>query len=216
MSFSLNDPNPGYPEIQDREIYSFRESRVNTQCPIWDRDHMLELFSTIENGTFVEIGIFGGATLLHLFEQAVKSNSNLIGIDPHDKIDVYNGKAKEEVSESIKEYTRNLFLANRTTLQGIIEKYNLSTNIKYINEFSAIACESFDVESIDMLHVDGDHSTKGIYDDLVNYWPKMKKGGIVVCDDYDWQPLRIGIKQFTDEYNLQGEVYNNRKFIIRK
>ena len=216
MSFNLNDNNPGYPEAMGNEIYQFRNHKVNTQCHDWDRNHILSLFNNVKEGLFVEIGIFGGSTLLHLYDKAVESNSVLVGVDPHDKINLYNGKTVDEVSENVKVNTKKLFEVNRKTLQEIIQEYNLEPTIKYINDFSANASSSFEDNSIDLLHIDGDHSTKGVYDDLKNYWPKMKKGGIVICDDYDWESIKRGVHQFLNEFSLTGETYNNRKYIITK
>jgi hypothetical protein len=216
MSFNLEDNNPGYPETMGNEVYQFRNHKVNTQCHEWDRNHILELFNRVKDGIFVEIGIFGGSTLLHLYDKAVESNSVLIGVDPHDKINLYNGKTVDEVSENVKVNTKNLFEVNRKNLQEIILEYKLEPTIKYINDFSANASTSFEDNSIDLLHIDGDHSTKGVYDDLKNYWPKMKKGGVVICDDYNWGSIERGVHKFTDEFSLKGETYNNRKYIITK
>jgi hypothetical protein len=211
-----NPDNPGYPKTQEWLTYQYQFSTVNTQCEDWDREYVLNKFKNTTNGVFVEIGVFGGATLLHLYEHAKENNNIIYGIDPHDKINIYNGVSSEETDEEAKEYTKNLFSTNRENLQNIIKKYKLEDHIKYINDFSSNACTLFEDNYIDVLHIDGDHSTKGIYDDLVNYYPKMKNGGVIICDDYNWPSLAKGIHLFLDKYKLQGQPTNGRKFTIIK
>lgn len=38
--------------------------------------------------------------------------------------------------------------------------------------------------SLDLAYVDGDHSLRGITNDLLRIWPKMRPGGVVGCDDF--------------------------------
>jgi len=42
-------------------------------------------------------------------------------------------------------------------------------------------------EHFDMVFIDGDHSYDGCLADLINYWPKLRKGGIMVCHDFNPQ-----------------------------
>tara|TARA_R100001510_G_C7556382_1_gene138148 strand:+ start:98 stop:655 length:558 start_codon:yes stop_codon:yes gene_type:complete len=43
-------------------------------------------------------------------------------------------------------------------------------------------------DGIDYCLVDGDHSYSGCFIDLVNIFPKMKKGGLILIDDYESGP----------------------------
>ena len=38
----------------------------------------------------------------------------------------------------------------------------------------------------DMIYIDGSHRAKDILSDAVRAWNCLKKGGIMVFDDYDW------------------------------
>ena len=33
---------------------------------------------------------------------------------------------------------------------------------------------------------------KGVQDDIINWWPKIKDGGIMVGDDADWESVKQG------------------------
>jgi predicted O-methyltransferase YrrM len=53
------------------------------------------------------------------------------------------------------------------------------------------AAKLYEDGSIDFLLIDGDHSYEGVYDDIVNYLPKMRSGGLIVGDDaYDERIVR--------------------------
>jgi len=39
-------------------------------------------------------------------------------------------------------------------------------------------------QHFDFVYVDARHDYKGVYEDMVAYWPKLKKGGIMAGHDY--------------------------------
>lgn len=51
---------------------------------------------------------------------------------------------------------------------------------------SAKAAEDIEDNSIDFLYIDGNHDYEYVLTDLLLYIPKMKKKGIIVCDDYEY------------------------------
>jgi predicted O-methyltransferase YrrM len=40
------------------------------------------------------------------------------------------------------------------------------------------------VPMADLIYIDADHTYLGVREDLINYWPKVKEGGIIFGDDY--------------------------------
>lgn len=58
-------------------------------------------------------------------------------------------------------------------------------------------------EYFDFIYVDARHDFKGVWDDLVNYWPKLKVGGIMAGHDYVTQddgPAQSG-QDWTTNYD---------------
>jgi predicted O-methyltransferase YrrM len=41
-------------------------------------------------------------------------------------------------------------------------------------------------ESIDILHIDGNHATEAVLKDVRLFLPKVKRGGYIWFDDADW------------------------------
>ena len=54
----------------------------------------------------------------------------------------------------------------------------------FIRERGKDAHSKFDDASLDWIFIDGDHTLKGIFADLWNYWSKVKSGGLVCGHDY--------------------------------
>jgi predicted O-methyltransferase YrrM len=79
----------------------------------------------------------------------------------------------------------------------------------------------------DLIYVDGQHTYKGVKEDLENFWPKLREGGIMFGDDYV-EPtekrvednFQAGVKKAVNEFagmnNLKVEVRENNFWIIRK
>ena len=58
-----------------------------------------------------------------------------------------------------------------------------------------------------MLHIDGDHSYDGVLKDLNLFYPKMKKNGVIIMDDYRWKPIQKAIKKFKQNNpNIRIEI----------
>ena len=70
--------------------------------------------------------------------------------------------------------------------------------------------------TFDFIHIDGDHTTKGVLHDMTLCWPVLNKGGVMIVDDYSYiDDVHEGVDQFIDENpairvefreSLRGEV----------
>eukprot|EP00966_Prymnesium_polylepis_P309114 7143211-Prymnesium_polylepis.1 len=52
---------------------------------------------------------------------------------------------------------------------------------------SQTACGRFAAASLDLIFLDAGHNYKAIRDDLACWLPKVRAGGVVSGDDYNWQ-----------------------------
>ena len=50
--------------------------------------------------------------------------------------------------------------------------------------FTSVCVKSYEDEYFDYIYVDARHDFKGVWEDLVAYWPKLKVGGIMAGHDY--------------------------------
>jgi len=91
-----------------------------------------------------------------------------------------------------------------------VKMYDKHRNVRlYEGEFDDCAVHCKD-GAIDLLFVDGDHFQTT--HDLVTWWPKVKKGGIIYCHDVDKQHFTVGeeFRQFCEYHDrcwdMDGEL----------
>ena len=65
---------------------------------------------------------------------------------------------------------------------------------------------------------DGNHQYEFVKKDLINYVPKIKKGGIIAGHDYGGNPHTIGTKRAIDEFfeNPPLKVYKDTSWLYIK
>jgi predicted O-methyltransferase YrrM len=134
--------------------------------------------------TCVEIGVFGGASILPI-ATALKVNCNnavVYAIDPWKTEECLKGHDKANADwwskvnlDSIYKSFVNLVTRNSLQNQVVILKQTAEGALTHIPA------------KIDFLHIDGNHGEEAVNFDVDNYFPRVKKGGIIVCDDVHWQ-----------------------------
>ena len=90
--------------------------------------------------------------------------------------------------------------------------------IDYVN---FITCEEqyahriYDDNSLKFVWIDGDHGPDVVYNHLVNFWPKLKIGGVIGGDDIEYQDVLDDVKKFTKEKNIKIAYSHNGFKIIK-
>ena len=221
QSLLINPPNQ----------YSYKIDWKNKQTDFFeDYNYLLnrneivkKIVSKINNGVFVEIGTHSGNFADEILSNSV--NSILYCVDPYIKYDDYK--------DSINNITGDELF--NSTKKKLINKYG--ERVKFIRDFSKDAVDLIP-NNIDFLYIDGNHQYNYVYEDLELYFPKVKKGGIIVGDDavdtnesirnenkniyIEWSPGCSGeygvIKAFTDfkeTNNLIGKIITNQYLLIK-
>lgn len=92
----------------------------------------------------------------------------------------------------------------------------------YITPFpttSLIAARYFKKHNIKskLIYIDASHDYDDVIIDLENYYPLLENGGIIFGDDYEaWVDVKQAVKDFTKQYSLTYNVYENNFWVIRK
>lgn len=61
-------------------------------------------------------------------------------------------------------------------------------------------------ESLDLIFIDADHSYSGVYDDITNWLPKVKRGGYIYGHDIDWASVKEAVEtHFGTNYNTEPD-----------
>ena len=66
-------------------------------------------------------------------------------------------------------------------------------------------------DSLDFVFIDGDHSYAGALADCVNYYDKVRSGGIVAGDDYNIEDVGRALHDFFGEKKLVINIYAGQK-----
>lgn len=149
-------------------------------CSDEKAEYLVELIRLTKPDVVVEIGVFGGKSLLPM-AMALKANHKgmAFGIDPwsHDASSV--GMEGENLNWwSNLDHEKILKL-----LQERIKLFNLQD---YITLVRATSLDAEPIEGIGLLHIDGNHSEETSYIDVTKWVPYVKSGGIIIFDDVNW------------------------------
>jgi len=82
-------------------------------------------------------------------------------------------------------------------------------SIRIYRMLSHEAVENFPDGYFDLVYIDGDHSYEGCKQDLEDWWPKVKKGGLFLGDDYSHQHARMTGMRFEVIKAVDEFVKNN-------
>jgi hypothetical protein len=198
---NINIDSPGYgndPSIFGGVRFKNKYGMVPAYCLDYTRSFIKEHLSSIYSGIFVEIGVYGGSTLLDIYDICKTNNIKIYGIDPWDKITIFNGQNYDETNIMIRNQEINRYKRIKQHLMNIINTNNLDINI--LNENSWDVYNTFDDNSISCIHIDGDHSYEGVKKDLNLYWGKIKNGGMIINDDYHWGGVKKAIDEFINNH----------------
>lgn len=133
----------------------------------------------------VELGVFGGRSLIPM-ALAHKNLSHGIcyGIDPWKNC---SSVQNYDVNDPNYQWWNNLDheMIYKSYLAAL-QHYGVYDIVKTYRDESKNVVDMFQVESIDILHQDGNHSEETSTEEVLLYTPKIKKGGYWIMDDTDW------------------------------
>jgi hypothetical protein len=184
-------------------INSGEYEKIEGWCTV---EKALKMASLIKPTDFcVELGVWGGRSLLPI---CCMTKNKVIGIDAWSKQSSLEGKNDKENDiwwskidyDKMFEYTKS-----------ILSKYGC-VNARLIRCKSKDVSNMFLDESIDFLHQDSNHSELISCEEVELYHKKVKKNGIWVFDDTDWETT-IKAQKLLENYGYK-EIYNSGKWKI--
>lgn len=137
---------------------------------------------------YLEIGVFSGQNVISVAKSFAKHpDSKLYCVDPWTDYDEYP-EYKGIINNVYNEFIKNM------NNEGIMNKLSIH------RDFSQNVVPKFEDEFFDIAYIDGNHETEFVYNDGVMTLPKVKSGGYIIFDDYDWPQTRIGVNKFITEH----------------
>ena len=144
----------------------------------------------------VEIGVYGGRSLLpQALAHKLYTGGIAIGIDPWTVQDAIQNFPDELSKNALNDSVRETDFG--ALLQGVykaIDELDVRAHCELLRMKSSEAIGSFLDNSIDLLHIDGNHSLDSVMEDVKLYIPKVKKGGLIWFDDESWATVMKAIE----------------------
>ena len=168
--------------------------------------------------TLVEIGVAYGYHAVHI----LRNNNDLVyvGVDPY--LPNYDNEDPFSIDVARLFPERDpLDSMNRLHSAVLGELDQFSYRAKLIRETSQEAAVAFEPESVDMVFVDANHKLAHALEDINIWFSKLRPGGLLVGDDYNWpevqQAARLFSKEKGIEFWLLGSPLNDHtSFVFRK
>lgn len=162
----------------------------------------------------VEVGVFGGRSV---FAQAFALRENgmgqIWGIDPWSLDACLEGDIGEE---NKKWWSENVNLEDIYVgfVKAVLE-FQLTKQVKWIKERGEVANKLFLNKTIDVLHLDGNHSELCSCRDVQLWHPKVKPGGFFIMDDVDWTSQSKALK-LMDNYGYKDVMKTTTFTVFQK
>lgn len=153
----------------------------------------------------VEIGVFAGRSLIPMGLSArevsrwiTPEKCKVYGIDPYTLENALEG---EQPAENEKWWKEVDLPSVKAAALASIATHDLGDTVQIIDSPSSESIELFEDDSIDVLHIDGNHSEIASCRDVGLWFPKVKRNGIIVLDDTDWRTVQLA----RDLLNLKAQ-----------
>jgi len=168
-----------------------------------DRNELLSHLPN--NGICAEIGVAKGKFSLKILK--LNNPKKLYLIDSWENFDLgySDGNMVEQNDHDIR---YNL----------VVEKMKKYQQVEIIRKRSGDSVSLFPDNFFDWIYIDADHSFRGCYNDLVSFFPKIKKNGFICGHDYladgfqiEGFGVNLAVDTFIKEYNLKLLGLTNEK-----
>ena len=205
------------------DVYDFESYK---DVPGWVNDAEFiyeEMVNQAEDGDhFVEIGVLLGQSTARMGELIRDSKKKI----RFDAIDIFwiiehtirnyklSGHPKEffhYIDELKTEWDLDIMNMIRHPLKAL----GVVDDVNFITCEEQYAHRIYDDNSLKFVWIDGDHGADVVYNDLVNFWPKIKVGGTIGGDDIHYEEVLNDVKKFSKKYKVNVK-YDYNSFLITK
>ena len=175
---------------------------------------------------FFEIGVFCGVTARNVCELLKTIYGEQF---QYSGIDLFGFKNLEKTNEKEPNYLKKQKFSNplKNIYYNYFKKENLNSEesvLKFLNKFkkniklykgnSNEILREINIQTVDFTFIDGGHSYETVWNDLNHVYQNIKKGGVILCDDYEHTTYITGVKaavdKFAKEKKLKVDVIRGR------
>lgn len=190
-------------------------STIDGWCSQEKAQRMMDLIYQTHPQICVEIGVFGGSSIYPTACALAYLKSGVVyAIDPWTKMDCSEGYTPGDPNY---EWWNSIDLEKiYSNFLHMLKKYKLQHYCKVMRMTAEQACPYFVDGTIDILHIDGNHSEDSALRDAILYLPKVKSGGYIWFDDANWESTTKAIAFLRDHCDEIPEMFANNCILFRK
>jgi glycosyltransferase involved in cell wall biosynthesis/predicted O-methyltransferase YrrM len=140
----------------------------------------------------VEIGVYRGRSIFPVAFAVQDHQGKVYGIDPYSKECAREDDVRPAIKQEVDRLIENTdFDQIHADVTGLIREFDLQGTVELLRLPSTEAVGFFFQNSIpvEFLHIDGNHDTRFVMQDVQLYHPLIPPGGILVMDDIDWDSV---------------------------
>jgi len=171
----------------------------------------IDFYNTIvshseDDQIFVEIGSFLGQSTAAMGYYIINSKKRIdfYAVDLFEISDF----SDEPHTNIINQHGGDFYKAFETN----IEKAKVDSAVKPLKMSSIEAASKFADRSVSFVMIDASHKYEDVVDDIKAWFPKLKLGGIISGDDYDWEEVAKAAKDTLGTLGLA----NNSTWFCKK
>ena len=171
-----------------------------------------ELVKTVKPELIIEVGSWKGQSAITMAEtmKEIKINGKIICVDTW--LGGFKSRLIPEYAEALK--CRNgypqvyyQFLAN--VIKAGFEKTIIPLALSSDGGAEVLQRKKVQAE---LIYIDAGHTFEGTMSELRNFYPLLKKGGVIFGHDYNWSSVRQAVITFSAILKAQGLPYKIKAF----
>lgn len=151
-----------------------------------------------QDGVVLELGSLFGATT-QLLRTYLDPTCNIIVVDSWS--DIQKDKLPDSLGDALIEI-KNKEVTEVIPGDNVYKWWKLFTkdleNVTHFRE-DVLKVEKQNLPKVDLIIQDAQHTYEGVLAELKYWWPQLKKGGIIIIDDYNWENYP-GLCNAVDEF----------------
>jgi len=158
--------------------YQFTKDWFNWAPAVWEQliPHLPE--RTEDGRYFIEIGSFEGRSAVWIAENMMQDGDYLTCIDTWEGGEEHtNG----EMGGAEARFDHNIAILRAKYPERFIDQYKNKSTVALAEIMHGDRSPTFE-----FIYIDGSHIARDVLTDACMAWPLLKKGGIMVFDDYMW------------------------------
>lgn len=204
----------------DRDWTSYQKEVLSVQSnlPGWctkeKAKKMMNLIYETRPEKCAELGVFGGSSVFPTASALKYLNHGVIyAIDPWSRAECLEGYSDQDPNY---EWWGQINLEKiYQDFLTLLTRFHLDSYCVVMRTSGEDALKMFADGSIDILHIDGNHSEEIALKDAQMYLPKMKKGGYIWFDDVNWSTTRKAWEYLSLYCEKDEERSTNEYFLFK-